>query len=166
MSGADAEEIDAYVKQYKTLRGYLPEWCSCTRRAWQARWGIANHGGTENSELCLTVSRDWQHQSVVCLHRQRIIYRIDIAPQNECKPNFHTAWKMDLPAEVCGPHVHGWPENREYVIATGFGSLPLRRPIQGLCETLSDAIGWVGQDLNIHIAPDQRAFEMPPRALV
>lgn len=167
MQEADAEEIDAYIAVYKTLIGYLPKWEPSTRRNWQTRWGISGPDGAENSELCLTVSRDWRHQTIICLHRQRIIYRLDIVPLTECKPNLHSSWRLGLPNLVCGPHVHGWPENRQYVIDSGDDNrLPNRRFIPGLCETLSDAIGWAGQDMNIHIAPDQRDFEMPAKALV
>jgi hypothetical protein len=165
MQGADAQEIDAYIERYKTPRGYVTGWSLVTRRNWQTRWPIVSGDGVENSELCLAVSRDWRHQTILCIHRQRLIYRLDIAPKTECKPNHHAAWKQGLPNQVCGPHVHGWPENREYVMENGHAALPFRRPIDGLCETLSDALGWVAEDMNIHIAPDQRDFDMPDRSL-
>lgn len=167
MNISDAEEIDAYIAGQKTLIGYLPNWEMGTRRQWQVRWGISGPNAVENSELFLSVSRDWRHQTIICLHRQRMIYRLDIVPETECKPNLHSAWKLGLPLEVCGPHVHGWQENRQYVISSGSDNrLPHRRLIPGRCETLSDAMGWVGEDMNIHIAPDQRDFQMPNRALV
>jgi hypothetical protein len=95
-----------------------------------------------------------------------LIHRLDIAPQGECKPNWHTAWQQNLPAEVCGAHVHGWPENRGYVKTNGFGKMPVRRPIDGMVQNLLDGIGWIAEDLNIHIAPDQRSFETPPIELL
>jgi len=165
MHTADVEEVDAYLLRDKTMRGYLPGWTDLYRRQWQARWGI-ECDGIENSELCLTTSRDWRHQTIACMLRQRLIYRLDIAPISECKLNHHTAWKQGLPHEVCGPHVHGWPENRHHVINNGFSDMPVRRLIDGLVETLSDALGWVAKDLNIHIAPDQRDFAMPAAELI
>lgn len=166
MNAAAVEEVDSYVARYKTLRGYLHSWSNLYSRQWQARWGIIDEGGIENGELCFTITRDMRHQTIACIFRQHLIYRLDIAPITECKPNHHTAWKLNLPYEVCGSHVHGWLENREYVIENGFIAMPFRRAIDGLVETLSDGLGWVANDLNIHVAPDQRDFPMPPRELI
>jgi hypothetical protein len=158
---AELDEVDDYIAQHKSLLGYAHGWEMHFGRDWQVRWPIVDAGGVESGELCLTVARDGKHGSICCLLRGRLIYRLDVAPLGECKTNWHTAWKQNLPAEVCGSHVHGWPENRAYVKVNGFGKLPVRRPIDGIVATLQDGIGWVAEDLNIHIAPDQRDLELP-----
>lgn len=166
MHEGDVEEVDDYIKGHKTLTGFFPPWSPLFHRQWQARWGVADVNGIENGELCLSINRDFRHASIVCTFRQRLIYRLCIAPKTECKMNHHTAWKQNLPHEVCGPHVHGWPENRHYVLQNGFGEMPVRRNIEGLVETLSDALGWAAQDLNIQVDPGQRDFSYPARELV
>ncbi len=166
MYGVECEEVDAFIASHKTMRGYLPVWKQHFRRQHQSRWGIVDVNDIESGELCLTIGHDWKHASIVCTHRQRMIYRLCIAPLTECKPNHHNAWEQNLPHEVCGPHVHGWPENRAYVMVNGFDQLPVRRAINGLVETIKDAVGWAATDLNILIAPDQRDFNYPVQELV
>jgi len=166
MYDAEAEETDAWIAGHKSLAGYLRPWNKIFNRQSQTRWAVRDENEIESGELCLTVSADWIYQTIVCTFRQRMIYRLDIAPVRECHDNYHTAWKQNLPALVCGPHVHGWPENRDYVKQNGFIRMPVRRPIEGLVETLENALGWVAQDLNIHIAPDQRDITMPTRELI
>ena len=158
---AELDEVDAYIAQHKTMLGYVNGWELHYGRDWQVRWPIVDATGVESGELCLNVTRDHKHASICCIFRGRPIYRLDVAPKTECKDNWHTAWEQGLPAQVCGSHVHGWPENRAYVKVNGFGKLPVRRPINGLVASLQDGIGWVAQDLNIHIAPDQRDLEAP-----
>lgn len=157
----ECQEIDDYITGHKTVAGFLPPWEPQFRRQYQARWGILDQFGVESAELCLTYNRDGRHGSIVCAYRQRLIYRLDIAPETECKENFHTAWKQGLPPNICGPHVHGWPENREYVLCNGFGTLPVRRPTPGLVVGLIDGLHWVATDLNIQIDPGQRDIDLP-----
>lgn len=166
MLEVDCAEIDEYLAGHKAMIGFKPPWGTPERGVFQCRWGIVDLHGLENSELCLSIGRDGRHSSIVCLHRQRIIYRLCVAPATECKPNFHTAWKLDLPHQVCGPHVHGWPENREYVLSNGFGELPVRRPSNGHVDGLIDALHWVANDLGIQIDPGQRDIDLPQIGLV
>ncbi len=51
-------------------------------------------------------------------------------------------------------------------MVNGFDQLPVRRAINGLVETIKDAVGWAATDLNILIAPDQRDFNYPVQELV
>lgn len=161
MHDQECQDIDDWIVSHKSVVGFLPPWGKQFRRQFQTRWGIADHHGIESAELCLTFNRDGRHGSIVGVHRQRLIYRLDIAPDTECKDNFHTAWRQGLPHNVCGSHVHGWPENREYVIYNGFGELPVRRPIAGAVIGLIDALHWVAQDLQIQVGPGQRDIELP-----
>ena len=166
MHDAECIEIDDFVAGHKTLVGFKPKWGEDYFGYHQCRWGVADVHGAEPAELCLSVSRDGVYHTISCLHRQRIIYRLDTAPEDECKPNWHTAAAMGLSPIVCGPHVHGWQENRDYVRVNGFGRMPVRRGIDGSVLTLLDAIHWVASDLNIQIDAGQRDIEMPDRVLV
>lgn len=161
MHDQECREIDDYIDAHKAVVGFLPPWGRQFRGHFQTRWGLADHNGLESGELCLTYTRDGHYGSIVCTHRQRLIYRLDITPPAECKDNFHTASRLGLPARVCGPHVHGWLENREYVLSNGFGELPIRRPVLGQVMELSEALHWVAEDLQIQIDPGQRDFALP-----
>lgn len=165
MHELECDEIDEYVSGHKAAVGFMPRWGIQFRRQFQTRWGISDMNGLENSELCLTSDRDGRRASIVCLHRQRLIYRLCVAPKTECKDNYHTAWKQGLPPVVCGVHIHGWPENRDYVCSAGFGELPVRRPLSGVVG-LIDALHWVVSDLGIQMDPGQRDIDLPPYELV
>lgn len=166
MYDADCDEIDDFIASHKSLVEFKPPWSPQFAGLHQCRWGIADIHGVETAELCFTVSPNGAHQSIVCLHRQRLIYRLDVAPPGECKDNWHTAQALGLPPVVCGTHVHGWPENREYVRCSGFGRMPVRRPITAIVQDLTQALHWLAEDLNIQINPGQRDFEMPERTLI
>lgn len=166
MHDAECAEVDDFVNGHKTLVGFKPPWGKQFAGIVQCRWGIADIHGAEPAELCLSINRDWRHQTIACMFRQKPIYRLDIAPKTECKDNWHTGEALGLQPVVCGPHVHGWHENREYVRINGFGRLPVRREISGSVLTLLDAIHWVADDLNIQIDPGQRDIDMPERTLV
>lgn len=166
MFQSDCDAVDAFIATHKTLVGYLPAWGAAYAGLYQTRWAIADLHGIESGELCLTISHGWDHQTIVCVFRHKLIYRLDVAPAKECKPNWHTAHRYNLPAEVCGTHVHGWLENRDYVMVNGFGRLPVRRPTEASVLDLVDAVHWVATDLNIQVDPSQRAITLPPRTLV
>lgn len=166
MHDAECREVDAYIAGHKALIGFLPTWKLGHGGEHQSRWPLADPLGVESAELCFTVSRDGHHQTIVCLFRQRLIYRLDVAPTTECKDNHHTAHKQGLPFQVCGTHVHGWSENRDYVMINGFRELPVRRPVEGIVSDLKTAVHWVASDLNIQVDAGQRAISLPPLSLV
>lgn len=159
-------EIDDFIAGHKVMAGFMPRWETHRYGQFQTRWGIADVNGVESAELCLTMARDGRHSSIVCLHRQRLVYRLCVAPVTECKDNWHTAYKLGLPHNVCGPHIHGWPENRDYVLSNGFGHLPVRRPNGGTVWGLIDAVHWVATDLNIQMDAAQRDIDLPLIGLV
>ncbi len=158
-------EVDMFIGNHKTLVDFLPPWTEAFGNHYQSRWGIEDSLGVERGELCLTVERDFKHQSIVCLLGGRLIYRLCVAPEDECKSNWHTAHRLGLPSIVCGTHTHGWPENRAYVSHEGFGRMPVRKKVAGEVVTLADAIHWAANDLNIHIEGRQLDFPMPDRSL-
>lgn len=162
MFDSECAEIDAFLGSYKTVRGIMPEWNQRFARDWQVRWAIVDQLDIERGELCLSVDHRHENPSICCIVKQRLIHRLDVVPLTECKDNPYGAIKLGLPAKVCGPHVHGWSENREYVRENGFGRLPHRRYIEGSVVTLTDALAWVASDLGITISPGQRVTHLPP----
>ncbi len=165
MGTLKVSEIDGFISGYKTLVGVLPSWNNQYNRYLQTRWGIQDADGIERGELCFSCRVDGNRPSISCMYQQNLIYRLDVAPEGECKNNSFMAIQSGLPHEVCGSHVHGWLENRGYIDKNGFSQLPNRRSIDGLVETFSDGLGWVAEDLNIHITPEQRDFDLPPTQL-
>lgn len=163
MFDAEVDEVEAFLADYKTLEGFPPEWTQQHGRDWQVRWGIADKNHIQVGELCLSVSATLQRPSIAAMFQRKLIYRLDIVPEDECKPNAFSAYGLGLPAKVCGPHTHPWPENREYVRLNGFGVLPHRKPIEGTAVTLEHALAITAQDLGITVTGEQRECPLPPQ---
>jgi hypothetical protein len=161
MFDAEVAEVDAFLAEYKTLTGFPPEWTQQFGRDWQVRWGIENSIGVQVGELCLGLNEKFERPSVSALYQRRLIYRLDVVPAEECKPNDFGARAYDLPPWVCGPHTHPWPENKEYVRLKGFGTLPFRKPIEGTAVTIDHAIAIAASDLGIDVRGDQRECPLP-----
>lgn len=164
MFEAEVLEVDAFIASYKSLHGLMPEWRDRYRRKWQIRWPIVDVLGVQRGELCMSCDSDQRRPSIQCLFGQRTIYRLDIVPMTECKPNDLSAMHSGLPSIVCGPHIHGWQENRDYAILNGVGTMPIRKPVDGLVQTLRDGLGWVAAELNIAVSGEQRGgCDLPPQ---
>jgi hypothetical protein len=162
MWDVEIAEVDGFIAAYKTLDGPMPAWVDHHRgRDWQLRWGIQDAHLIERGELCITCDDSLTHVAFVAIMNQRMFYRLDIAPLTEVHPNPYGAAALNLPPSVSGPHVHGWPENREYVRVNGFGQLPYRRGIQALVQTIADGLAWVAQDLNLMVTAEQRVCDPP-----
>lgn len=161
MYDVEVAEVDAFLAEYKTLDGFPPEWTQQHGRDWQVRWGIANSIGVQHGELCLSLNGNLERPSISALYQRRLIYRLDIVPDTECKPNDFGARFYGLPALICGPHTHPWPENREYVRLNGFRELPYRKPVEGTAMTIDQAIAIVASDLGIDVKGDQRECPLP-----
>src|ERR1700710_2492012 len=122
MYDAECDQVDQFISSYKRLDGIMPPWNDFYRRDWQLRWGVLDANDIRRGELCVTCNAALTHLSFCCMASRRLIYRLDIVPDVECKRNPYSAMALKLPAQVCGPHVHGWIENREYVRLNGFGA--------------------------------------------
>ena len=161
----DISEIDAFMAEQKRLQGPLPIWQEGTRKGeLSASWNIEDSLGIIRAELrfrCPTQRR--QFPSISVLYKQILVYRVDIVSPDECKINPLGARAVGLPASVCGPHCHSWPDNRDYVHSVGFGHMPYRRPIQPQVRRLPQALLWLADEINLTIGPDQRGFEVPPQ---
>lgn len=159
----DIAEIDTFMAEAKSLLGPPPPWQEGTRKGeLSASWPIADSLGIARSELRFRCTQQQkQFPSVSVIYRQHLVYRLDMVPAEECKPNPLGAIAFGLPPSVCGPHCHAWPDNRDYVHSVGFGHMPYRRPIQPQVRRLPQALLWLADDINLTIGPDQRGFDVP-----
>ncbi len=160
-------EIDAFIQGYKTLGTYMPGW---NRRdygnEWQFRVPIEDAHGAQRGELCFSVDLPLKYPSIVAIYEGRLIYRVDITPQNEIEPNPHGAARLHLPSQVTGPHAHTWENNREWCRRNGFLELPFRSQLPVEVDNLTAALQILAADLNIMIEPGQWNVKLPPASLV
>lgn len=164
MADPTVEEVDAFIEGHKTLDGFLPEWEQRHGWDWESRWGILDVHGRQQAELVFTINAALTHPTICAVYRRKLIYRVDIVPMTEIKPNEWGALALGLPAWVKGPHTHPWPEHREFVRANGFGELPYRKPVSIVDVQFVRALEVASADLNIHVEPRQRECEPPKQA--
>lgn len=164
MADPTLEEVDDFIASYKTLSGFLPVWQQFHGLNWSVRWGILDALQVQQAELVFEINAGLTRPTIVCLFRKRPIYRVDIVPQSECKPNPWAASKVGLPPVVYGPHTHPWQENRVWIEENGFGELPLRKPVVIEDVLFIRALEVASKDLNIHVDPGQRNCEPPAQA--
>jgi len=125
---------------------------------------MINAHGAQLGELVFTINPKLTRPSISCLYQKKLIYRVDIAPMDECKYNSYSAIKdKGLPHTVCGPHIHPWLENRDHVKENGFGELPNRKPVQIVDTLFIRALETAAMDLNIHVTAMQRSDCEPPQ---
>lgn len=164
MAEPTIEEIDSFIAAYKTLDGFLPEFKQRYGWDWETRWGILDAHGRQQAELVFTLNAALTRPSITALFRKKLIYRVDIVPMDERKPNDWGAISVGLPSYVQGPHTHPWPEHREFVRQNGFGHLPFRKPVDIVDVQFIRALEVASADLNIHVEPGQRDCEPPKQA--
>lgn len=158
------EEVDEFIKGFKTLDGFLPEWSQQFGWDWESRWGVLDHLGRQQAELVFTINAALTRPTISALYRKKLIYRVDIVPMDEIKPNDFGALAVGLPAMVQGPHTHPWPEHRDFVRLNGFGELPFRKPVDIVDVQFIRALEVASMDLNILVEPRQRECEPPKQA--
>lgn len=163
MAAPSVQDVDAFVSEYKTLSGFLPEWGQHHGWDWSTRWGIVDAQGRQEAELVFSINAALDRPSISAIFRRCPIYRVDIVPMDEIKTNDYGAKAQGLPAVVQGPHTHPWTENRGFVEANGFGELPYRKPIDIADTLFIRALEVAAGDLNIHVEPSQRVGCEPPK---
>lgn len=164
MADPTVEEVDAFIAGYKTLDGFLPDWEQHYGWDWSARWGILDDLGRSQAELVFSINAALTHPTICATYRRKLIYRVDIVPMDEIKPNDFGALRLGLPAVVQGPHTHPWPEHRDYIRRNGYGDLPFRKPVDIVDTQFIRALEVAAADLNIHVEPRQRECEPPKQA--
>lgn len=162
----DLKEVDEFLAELKTLGDPIPLWTPSTRPGeLDATWPVIDRAGLGRATLrfrCLSVDRT--RPSVSVIFRDRPIWRVDIVDPRDCKPNPLAAAHLGLPATVCGSHSHGWSDNREIVARSGFGRLPVRRPLGARMRRLPQALRWLAQAANLRLTPEQADFDVPPQS--
>lgn len=160
----DIAAVDAWLAERKTLSGAFPGWGRVYGRDHTARWGIIDSIGVQSGELAFSVDRTLVHPTIAAIMNQKLVYRIDLVPEAECKPNHFSGRALGLPGTVCGSHFHRWEHNRDYVSVHGFGELPLRDPTPRALKTLEQALAALCDALNIELTSDQRDVRLPSQA--
>ena len=159
--------VDAFLLEQKRLVGGHPHWSQSPHRMSEvhATWGISDALGAERAGLRFRCySRDRRYPSVSLVFRSHPIWRVDIVPPDECKYNPTWARKANLPATVCGPHAHEWPDNRAHLLRDNTTwDIPCRRPLPPTVHRLDQVIPWLAARIVLELHPDQRGFNRPPQ---
>lgn len=162
----DVRAVDTFLAEPKTLVGGLPEWLPSERpHELQAIWIVADAVGVERAQLRFRVFRHDRHApSLSLLFRNRPVWRLDMVPSSECKPNPHWAWRVKAEARVCGPHCHEWPDNRDFLLTGApVWILPCRRALPPTVRRLPQAMYWLADRLGLRLDGEQRGFDVPPK---
>ncbi len=158
---AEIAEIDAFLAEEKHLDGPPPLWTQSYGRDWTLRWGLVDPAGVQRGELAFTIDARLEKPSVVLLTQRRLIHRLDLVPDVECKDNPYGALVMGLPPQVCGSHEHPWDVNREWVRVNGFGELPFRRPTSRALRSIDQMLATVCDAANVQLTTGQRDLRLP-----
>lgn len=164
VSEVELDEVDAYLAADKFLLPALPQWNTRFGGQYSARWGLVDGSGLQVGELAFSCLLNLARPSVTLLHRQRLIHRTDLVPADEAKPNPVAAMRTGAPRIVTGSHMHLWSDSREHVRQNGFKDLPVRRPTPSALRTFEQALAATCDQLNIHLTPEQRLFNLPDQA--
>ena len=160
-------EVDDFLASDKFLDERLPTWTGDLRPdEWTARWAIRDDIGVirAGTELRFRSLRVRASQfSISVLYRGQPVYRLDMVDPTEAKLNPPDAYRFDLSARIVGSHIHAWIDNRTYILANGFGSLPYRRQIPISLRRVPHALMQIAQEINIHVTPQQASFDLPPQ---
>jgi hypothetical protein len=163
---AEIAEIDALLAEPKVLIGPPPTWIPAGRPGeLQASWPIADQSGVIRTDLRFRCPRyDLAAPSVSVIYRRHAIWRVDIVEPSVCKINPPAAHLLGLPAQVCGPHQHTWPDNREFVRQNGFASIPMRRALAAQVRRLPQAVAVLAAAINLDLGDYGRDFDAPYRS--
>jgi len=161
----DIRAVEGFLAGRKALSAPTPEWVPSSRRGeMQAIWSIVEEDGTERAHLrfrCPISNR--QFPSVSLIFRDNPVWRVDVVDVGECKYNPVWGERLGLSARVCGPHEHGWPDNRDYLARNPQWHLPARRPLAANLRRLPQIVPWLAQATRIDLAADQHDFDVPPQ---
>jgi len=100
---------------------------------------------------------------VSVIFRSNPIWRFDLVPATERKPNPPGASDLKLDAWVYGNHQHTWYDNRKHVLENGW-TLPFRRAAPSSLYKISQCYQAVAADIKLELLKEQYGFEVPPNA--
>ena len=158
-------QADEFLQAAKSTPWGVPQWTpSSWPREVQAIWRIQEASGIERAHLrfrCGTYRREYP--SVTLIFRDEAIWRVDLVPESECKPNPHWAAHGGVPPRVCGHHEHAWPDNRAHLLAGAPWGLPCRRPLPANVRRLPQVLPWFAERIGLTLCEGWHAFDVPPQ---
>ncbi len=158
---AEIAAVDEWLADEKTLSGPFPGWGKSYGRDHTSRWGIVDSIRTQRGELAITCDRALIKPTICVLMERKLVFRLDIVPENESEPNDFGALAFGLPGMVKGSHIHSWVHNREWVKVHGFGELPIREPTPKALKTLEQALATTADVVGITLTTEQRDCRLP-----
>lgn len=157
--------IDDYLtNSAKVLDGFQPHWVyQPGYKDFQIGWPILEEDtGKTRSRLQFRVPE--QHPefcSIGLLVRGNTVCRVDRDSPDVCKANPPFASRLGLPYQVCGPHVHSWADNRQFISESGNWDVPARRPITETLDSIDAMFFWFCAHINVRIQPHNRPLILP-----
>lgn len=162
----EVAQIDAYLTERKRLKPGAPEWKPSSRpREVHAIWHVEDSAGVERAHLrfrCHTSRR--AYPTIMLILGELQAWRVDLVPPDECKFNPPWAYRLGLPAMVCGPHGHEWSDNRDHLLTDAPWKLPCRRPMPVNLRRIPQVLPWLAESLRIELSNGWRGFDIPPQA--
>lgn len=161
--------IDSYLANTaKVLDSYQPHWVyQPGYRDHQIGWPILEEdSGKTRSKLQFRIPEMHpEYCSISLVFRGSIVCRVDKDAVDVCKANPPFAANLGLPHQVCGPHVHGWHDNREYIAKSGIWDVPARRPVEEKIDGIDSMFFWFCNHINVRIQPHNRPLILPDAGL-
>lgn len=166
---SEVAAVDSFIADAsKTLYGAPPEFGPTTRfhrgvYEWDAKWPIADGLGIVTTGHLRIVVRPGLSlgPSVSLVFNRQMVSRLDFAPATECETNPLWARALNMPPRVCGPHFHGWEQNRSHVLKEKEWHLPCREPLPPQIRRFDQAFPWLADRINLVLTPGQRQFSLP-----
>lgn len=160
-------EVDAFLIEKKWLRGEAhPIWTKTGFASeYGAVWPIQDEADIVRAGLKFRISpRRPMFPTINLIFRRRLIWRVDLVPEDEQKANPPWAYNFGLPPVIRGSHGHEWHDNKDHIQESGSWFLPARRPMPPNIRTLEQLLPWFADSINLELTHGQRGFEVPAQA--
>lgn len=162
MANPTITSIDEFLAGDKFLDGLHPEWGEGYLGVQQFKWNIVDSLGVGlRSHLDVSLKATLDRPTVTLIFQGHPVYRLDVVPNEEEKPNPPWAAALKLPNYVKGTHTHPWYANREHVAQNWDKTLPCREPLDQKMIKLGHVIAHVAESLNITMTTEQRVVYLP-----
>lgn len=139
---SELDAVDRYLSNdSKVLDGFQPHWSQHPGyKDHQIGWLILEEDtGIIRSKLQFRIPDMYpQYCSISLIFKGNAVCRADKDASHVCKANPPFASKFALPAKVCGPHLHGWHDNKGYIATSHRWDLPLRRQIEQNIDSIDN----------------------------
>lgn len=162
MPNPNIEQIDNFLSCDKFLDGLHPQWGEGYLGVQQFKWNIVDGLGVSlRAHLDVSLKPSLDRPTVVLIFWGYPIFRLDVVPEDEEKPNPHWAAEFGLPNYVNGTHTHPWYANKGHVEKNWDKTLPCRKPVSQKLTELEHVVAFVAEDLNITMTSEQRVVYLP-----